>query len=87
MFYAETTSRGFQILFGNLPKASHLLQNDFEVLGQVKANRVQSEQLNIRHKKSGIQCTLQFTTELAIVHAEQAKKIILDYFSLDPLCK
>lgn len=71
----------------NLLKTSDLFKNEFKLLNHVKPNRVQSEQLIIRHIKSGIQCILQIATEPVLLYAEQTKKIILDYLSLDPLCK
>lgn len=74
-------------MFENLLKTSDPLKNDFELLDHIKANRVQNEQLIVRHIKSGIKCILQFATEPVLLYAEQTKKIILDYLSLHPLCK
>lgn len=62
-------------------------QRDFEFLCHVKANRVQSEQIKILHKKSGIECVIQFSYENQKLRYSRQTQIILDYMSLHPMCK
>lgn len=62
-------------------------QKDFEFLCHVKSDRVQSEQIKILHKKSGIECVIQFTSEKQKLRYSKQSQIILDYMSLHPMCK
>lgn len=56
-------------------------------MGCDKANRVQSLQTKILHRKSGIECALQFDTQSAFRQSEEATQIILDYMKVHPMCK
>lgn len=63
------------------------LQQDFEFLGRVPANRVRKEQLELIHKLSNITCMLLFNTESEWHICEQTRKLIYDIFALCPMCK
>lgn len=75
-----------QALFEILLKTT-VLQQHFEFIGHTEANRVQDVQTKILHRKSGIECVLQFDTESTFQQSEQATKIISDYMDLHPMCK
>lgn len=60
------------------------LQQDFDLLGSIDANRVVKNQMRIMHKKSRIQCVLLFDRDSSV---EKASKILSDYMTLNPICK
>lgn len=61
------------------------LQQDFELLGKIRVNRVQSQQLKLLHKVSRIECVLRFDAGDSKV--EESSEIIRIYMTLHPLCK
>lgn len=63
------------------------LQQDFEFLKRIQANRVHCEQLIVLHKESDIRCVLNFTVHSELLRSKQATKIIGDYMILHPMCK
>lgn len=60
------------------------LQQDFDLLGSIDANRVVKNQMQTMHKKSRIQCVLLFDRDSSV---EKASKILSDYMTLNPICK
>lgn len=61
------------------------LQQDFDLLGKISANRAQSQQLKLLHKESRIECLLQFDGGDSKV--EESSEIIRIYMNLHPICK
>ncbi|XP_055323571.1 uncharacterized protein LOC129578676 isoform X2 [Sitodiplosis mosellana] len=59
------------------------VQNDFEILDNIAGNRAQKRQLQLRHKKSGVLCWLQFGFDNELVYSSQ---IIRDYINHGPIC-
>lgn len=80
------STRALQISFENLLKTTDLKQ-DFEFLCNIKANRVQSDRIKVLHKKSGIKCSIQFTSEKEKLRYLKKTQIIQDYMTLHPMCK
>lgn len=81
-----STTHILQTSFENLMTTTDQ-QQDFEFLCHVKTNRVQSEHIKILHKKSGIECVIQFESEKQKLRYSKQTQIILDYMRLHPMCK
>lgn len=66
-------------------KTTCLLQ-EFKFIGKMIANRVRNEQLIVLHKKSNIQCMIEFNTKSTLERMQKASEIIQDYINLHPIC-
>lgn len=80
------TAQELQAIIENLLKTTGL-QQDFEFVEHVQANRVQCEHLVVLHIESNIRCALNFTTHSVFHQSKQATEIIQKYMTLHPMCK
>ena len=55
-----------------------LIENDFEIMDVIGGNRSQNRRLQLRHKRSGVLCWLQFGFDGELADSSQ---IIRDYIN------